>query len=223
MRPKKPLNHQSNLRIFAANSSSNPLDEIGPEFQQFVAKGDLKVKIRCVTAYESLEIKEKEFITKLTEGNMKCFYEQSENGWNEKQKEKEFRNENARFLFCSIDGGKKKLEAGDEKCEDEELIAFVHFRFELDDEQKHPVVYCYEIQVCPSYQSHGIGKFLMQILYKIGSRFKMNKIMLTCFKHNDSTFKFYSRLGYGLDVCSPSKFGMDTTYEILSMRIKNES
>lgn len=207
MKPKKPLNHQSNLRIFAANSSSNPLFEIGTEFQQFIAKHDLKVNMRCVTSFTLLTTKEKEFILNLTEGNMKCFYEKSENGWNVKQKEKEFKNEKARFILCSVD---------------DELIAFVHFRFELDDEQKHPVVYCYEIQVIPSFQSHGIGKFLMQILYQIGSRFKMNKVMLTCFKHNEATFQFYRKLGYDLDVCTPSKFNIDTSYEIFSLRIKND-
>lgn len=208
MKPKKPLNHQSNLRIFAANSSSNPLLEIGQQFQHFVGKDGLKVNIKCVTSYTSLTEEETEFILKLTEGNMKCYYEKSENGWNEKQKEKEFKNETARFILCSTE-------------EDEKLIAFVHFRFELDDQQKHPVVYCYEIQVIPSLQSHGIGKFLMQILHQIGSRFKMNKVMLTCFKHNESTFQFYNRLGYSLDICTPSKFNMDTSYEILSLRIKD--
>lgn len=206
MKPKKALNHQSNLRIFAGNSSSNPLNEIGSEFHHFDGKDGLKVNMKCVSKFTSLTEVEKEFISKLTEGNMKDFYEKSEYGWNEKQKEKEFKNDNARFILCS---------------NDKELIAFVHFRFELDDEEKHPVVYCYEIQVIPSFQSHGIGKFLMQILYEIGSRFKMKKIMLTCFKHNEKTYQFYQRLGYSLDVSSPSKFGLETSYEILSLRIKN--
>lgn len=139
---------------------------------------------------------------------MKDHYEKSANGWNPKQKEKEFKHETARFLICSIQSSEKK-----------DLVAFVHFRFELDDEGKHPVVYCYEIQVSKEWQGKGLGKHLMHLLHLIGDRFKMNKVMLTCFKHNEGTLSFYEKLGYTLDVCSPSKCGQEADYEILSKRI----
>lgn len=140
---------------------------------------------------------------------MKAHYEKSENGWNPKQKEKEFRAETARFLICK-------------RRSDSELVAFVHFRFELDDEAKHPALYCYEIQVVSQFQSQGLGRHLMRVLYEIGLRFKMFKVMLTCFYHNQKTLDFYTRLGYTPDVCSPSKCGQKASYEILSLRIRSE-
>jgi len=105
-------------------------------------------------------------------------------------------------------------------AKDSKLIGFVHFRFELDDEQKFPVVYCYEIQIESAYQGKGLGKFLMNVLVEIGTRFKLNKVMLTCFKHNAQATKFYEKLGYGQDVCSPSKCGLDRSYEILCLKTK---
>ena len=215
MKPKKPLNHQSNLRIFAANSCKNPFIEINDRAD--FSSENLKIVINCVPNWKELTEKEFQWILDLTERNMKTHYEHSENGWNPKQKEKEFKHETARFLLCRqvLDGDNS---SGDS---DGRLIAFVHFRFEMDDENKHPVIYCYEIQVVDEFQSKGIGKHLMHLLYQMASRFKMNKVMLTCFKHNQKTLQFYTGLlGYAPDVCSPSVCGLNKDYEILSKRIK---
>jgi len=143
----------------------------------------------------------------LTEETMKDHYDKSEYGWNRKSKEKEFKHETARILLA------RDAASG-------QLLAFVHFRFELDDEQKFPVVYCYEIQMPKVVQGKGLGRHLMDTLVDIGARFKMNKVMITCFRHNIDAFKFYEKLGYILDICSPSRCGEEKSYEIMNLRIK---
>ena len=215
MKPKKPLSHQSNLRIFAANGCQNPFKEVEQQEDNFVLKNlseknETIVKISC---FHSKDINDEtmNWMKEVMEANMKEHYEKSANGWNIKQKEKEFRHETARFLICSLTS-----EYGDKP------IAFVHFRFELDDEAKHAAVYCYEIQVIKEWQSRGLGKHLMQVLHDIGYRFKMFKVMLTCFTHNKATLSFYNQLGYTPDVRSPSKCGQEADYEILSLKIRNK-
>ena len=211
MKQKKPLSHQSNLRIFAANGCTDPLKESLSEGDSFgISEGDNITKRISITCLHSKDLDETTltWINELTEKNMKDHYEKSANGWNPKQKEKELRHETARFLVCHVDS-------------DKEMIAFVHFRFELDDEAKHPAVYCYEIQVEKEWQSKGIGRHLMKVLQEIGFRFKMFKVMLTCFKHNQTTLSFYEKLGYTPDIRSPSRCGdMTADYEILSKRIR---
>lgn len=66
------------------------------------------------------------------------------------------------------------------------------------------------------------GKHLMQLLQEVGLRFKMFKVMLTCFKHNEGTLSFYNKLGYSPDVRSPSKCGEIADYEILSLKMKGK-
>lgn len=134
---------------------------------------------------------------------MREYYDASETAWNRKSKEKEFKCDTARFLLCRL---KKK-----DDRDDGTLIAFVHFRFELDYEDKHPILYCYEIQVAREYQCFGLGAHLMQLLQQIARKFNMKSVLLTCFKHNERSFKFYQKLGYKIDSCSPS----DASYEIL--------
>ena len=50
---------------------------------------------------------------------------------------------------------------------------------------------------------------------------EMKKVILTVFKCNSGAMRFYlERLkGYHVDECSPSNFGEDVDYEILSKRI----
>jgi GNAT superfamily N-acetyltransferase len=217
MKQKKPLSHQSNLRIFAANASENPLKELETvetdRFQLKPASDNEDASTVKITSIHSkcIDAKTMDWIKKVMEDNMKEYYEKSANGWNLKQKEKEFRHETARFLMCTVSSDK-----GDQP------IGFVHYRFELDDEGKHPAIYCYEIQICKDWQSRGLGKYLMTVLHDIGARFKMYKVMLTCFKHNESTLSFYAKLGYTPDIMSPSRSGQDVDYEILSLKIRNK-
>ena len=211
MKPKKPLSHQSNLRILAANNCSDPLQLVDPQLTHLKSASGLLLTISCRNSKDTTD-SEFQWMTDLTEANMRDHYQKSEYGWNRKQKEKEFRHETARILFVT-----PAAAAGDEAPSP---VAFVHFRFELDDEEKHPALYCYEIQVAKEQQSQGVGKHLMRVLREIGSRFKMYKVMLTCFKHNETTLSWYQSLGYTPDVCSPEKSGMNVSYFIMSSRIR---
>ena len=214
MKPKKPLNHQSNLRIFAGNSSKDILAQLDSKWLEFTSE-KVKAAVTCVHSVNQLTQEEYNWISDLTEANMKVYYEQSENGWNRKQKEKEFRHETARFLLCRL--------KRDDNCTDEPLIAFVHFRFELDYEGKHPILYCYEIQVVNEHQCCGLGRHLMLLLEQIAAKFNMKSVLLTCFKHNKRSLKFYQKLGYTIHHCSPSKCGQEATYEILCHKANSNS
>lgn len=203
---KIPANHnKSNLRLLGANMSVNPLLEID-EKRRVYQNGDLSIEITCLHS-KDLPAETLAAMVDLTEETMKEHYEKSEYGWNRKSKEKEFKHDTARILLAKDASNGK-------------LLAFVHYRFELDDEEKFPVVYCYEIQMPKSVQGKGLGRYLMDTLLDIGVRFKMNKVMITCFKHNTDAFKFYEKLGYGLDICTPSKCGLEKTYEIMNLKIR---
>ena len=204
----KAVSGNHNIKIKAANMASNPLNVIDEKFRKYATKDGVSLKISCVHSSQ-LKPEQLEFITSLTEETMKNHYEKSENGWNRKQKEKEFKHETARILLVENEA-------------DSKLVAFVHFRFELDDQQKNPVVYCYEIQMPVEWQNRGLGRHLMSALYAIGERFKMFKVMITCFKHNESAIAFYKKLGYIIDICSPSRCGDDSkSYEIMNLRIRS--
>jgi ribosomal protein S18 acetylase RimI-like enzyme len=99
--------------------------------------------------------------------------------------------------------------------------AFAHFRFEYDDDKFKGVIYCYELQTARDYQRQGIGSLLMKIIEQIGSKFKMSKVLLTCFGYNQNAMDFYiKKLGYRIDRSSPSRCVEGKTfYEILSLKI----
>ena len=76
-----------------------------------------------------------------------------------------------------------------------DLVAYCMFRFEV--EESSGVLYwyqsrlvdvnvlitrSYELQVSSTVRRRGLGKMLMQQLWKIGSSWKMEKIMLTVLK-----------------------------------------
>lgn len=98
------------------------------------------------------------------------------------------------------------------------LAAYTIFRFEWDDEEEpeYPVLYCYELQIQPSFQGRGLGKKLMEVLNETAKKLKMIKVMLTCFNINETAMNFYKAIGFDLDHNSPTKCGFPADYEILS-------
>lgn len=193
---------KAQLLISQANSMQvESLDNLS-RFKVFERNGmKLNITLSRVT---DLDQDVKNWAFKLTEENMKKYYEESEWGWNPSAKQNELWNDTAWYLIArDLDGN---------------LKAFVHFRFEVEEDK--PVVYCYEIQVESDVQRRGVGKFLMEIIHLIGHAFKLKKTMLTVFKHNESAFFFYTQsLGFQVDKTSPSMSGEDHCYEILSKRI----
>lgn len=53
-------------------------------------------------------------------------------------------------------------------CSEGCLVGFVHYRFVLEEEL--PVVYVYELQMEPSFQGKGLGKFMMQLVEQIACK-----------------------------------------------------
>ena len=148
----------------------------------------------------------------LFEENMGDMYRQSSWGLNMKEKDDELKHPTARFLIIMDDNE-------EEDKDNPKLLAFAHFRFEVDDEE-HPtkeVLYLYEIQIHESARRNGIGKRMMQILEIMAMQMQMRKVVLTVFDSNKGAFDFYTKLKYQVDETSPSQFeGEEADYEILS-------
>jgi ribosomal protein S18 acetylase RimI-like enzyme len=158
---------------------------------------------------ETLSSKALDDCLDLFQRNMGHLYEQSSWGLNMDEKIAEMKHKDARFLLVKDDKAENKL------------AAFVHFRFEYDDEEQPYclVLYVYEIQVDAAYQGYGIGRKLMTISQNIGRAEELSKILLTVFKANKNAMEFYNKLGYEIDETSPSKFGQPEDYEILSLKL----
>ncbi|EDR15621.1 uncharacterized protein LACBIDRAFT_300721 [Laccaria bicolor S238N-H82] len=162
-------------------------------------------RFRIVHAEDLLE-SERNAIWMIFESNMRAFYTSSSFGWDPRAKWKELFNSLSRFYLAY-------------QAAASELIGFAMFRFEYEDQES--VLYCYDLQVTRIFQGTGLGKTLMRQLAKIGSAWKMEKVMLTVFKANTRAFQFYNSTGFVVDSCSPScaEDGSDVDYEILSMRL----
>lgn len=149
----------------------------------------------------------------LFENNMGEMYKKSSWGLNMKEKKAELTHEKARYLIVS---------SQDESVE--KMLAFAHFRFEEDDDDKPTaeVLYLYEIQIDTLVQRNGLGKRMMDILEMIAMEYGMRKVMLTVFKINKEAMAFYNKLNYVIDESSPSEFGEEADYEILSKIIHRD-
>lgn len=193
------------VRIKEANNCDNVLNEITVENLKIDSK---PVDLKCYKSSE-LTSEQIEVLLQLTEDNMKDFYEQSSAGWSREVKLKEFQHKKAKFLILLFE---------------DRPIAFCHFRFEHGSDHSEACVYCYEIQVADEYQRRGVGRYLMDILPLLAIRFKIFKVMLTVFKHNQVAMGFYvNSLKFRIDKSSPSKFNIETDYEILSLKISKFS
>eukprot|EP00587_Corethron_hystrix_P012672 CAMPEP_0113302658 /NCGR_PEP_ID=MMETSP0010_2-20120614/3393_1 /TAXON_ID=216773 ORGANISM="Corethron hystrix, Strain 308" /NCGR_SAMPLE_ID=MMETSP0010_2 /ASSEMBLY_ACC=CAM_ASM_000155 /LENGTH=161 /DNA_ID=CAMNT_0000156513 /DNA_START=124 /DNA_END=609 /DNA_ORIENTATION=+ /assembly_acc=CAM_ASM_000155 len=140
--------------------------------------------------------------------NMRGMYEDSSWGFDEEKKMQELRHNGARFLTVVNEGDIN-----------EKVLAFSHYRFEWDNDEEPscPVLYVYEIHVSSEAQRYGIGRRLMTIMEMTALQCKMKKVILTVFKKNLSAMRFYrERMKYGVDESSPSCYGEEADYEILS-------
>ncbi len=154
----------------------------------------------------------------LFKANMSDMYQASSWGLDLEEKSSELRHEAARFLV--VEAATDTDGAGASNGAERNVLAFVHFRFEPNDEEKptEEVLYVYEIQVADKAQRSGLGKRLMNIMELLAHKNGMQKVMLTVFKMNGGAMKFYlDKMKYGVDESSPSNFdGELADYEILS-------
>jgi len=140
------------------------------------------------------------------ETNMVQLYHMSQDGYNERAKRAELRASTSRYLV---------VHTNDENASP---IAFCHYRFDID--HASSVVYCYELQVSPTYQSKGIGSLLIEILEKIAIESGMDKVMATVFAFNEKSLAFFHKAGFVADeTCPNAEQGLD--YLILSKRCIN--
>ena len=195
--------------ISVANQCDNPLLKVDQSLHHFSVNG-IDLNLTC-HRWSQLDDQCQQWMINLTEDNMKVYYEGSTQGWNRSNKLKEFKHSTSRFLVL--------------KCvSTNQLIAFVHYRFEVGGIETECVVYCYELQVAASHQRSGVGQYLMSVLYAIGHTFHMQKVMLTVFKQNTIAMDFYTKaLNYRIDRSSPSRFQQVADYEILSLKIDRQN
>ncbi|KAI3638971.1 hypothetical protein MIR68_003469 [Amoeboaphelidium protococcarum] len=166
-----------------------------------------------------------QWIQSLLTRNMKPIYEKTNDGWNLEDKTAEALDKSSRYLILS-----RQQNDGQDQ---EELIAFLHYRFVLedtaateDDNVKQLVIYCYELQVEACCVRRGLGSFLMNILHQIGSKYQVCKSMLTVFKINEQALLLYRKLGYEIDDICPSNYesadGSPQDYFIFSKNLLME-
>jgi hypothetical protein len=149
-----------------------------------------------------LSSNEKIVIYQLFEDNMKVWYLKNW-GLNVNEKKKELYHPDSRFICVHkspIPGNtpSTKSSESDIKAADNishgELIAFTMFRFEWDDEDEpeHPVLFCYEIQICDTFRGQ-----------KIGSKVRLSPQAMRFFPHKFMNFcRFLAN--YSLSVVSGS-------------------
>ena len=144
----------------------------------------------------------------LFEQNMGDFYRNSSWGLDLAEKAEELRHRRSRHLHVYSAKGEEK-----------ELAAFVHFRFDYDDDEapSRVVLYLYEIQVNEAYRRQGLGRKLMKMMEYIATTAGLDRILLTVFKQNEAAMNFYRKsLSYVVDETSPSQFGESADFEILT-------
>ena len=82
------------------------------------------------------------------------------------------------------------------------MVAFAHFRFEVDDDDapERAVLYVRELQVAEARRGSGIGRRVMGLLQLVGAKLELDCVLLTVFESNKGALAFYeAKLVDGLD------------------------
>lgn len=158
----------------------------------------------------------------LFEDLMREMYEKSSWGWKADEKMAEWKHQRTRIILVfqrpvgePTDNVTFNQLPSDE---DEHLVAFMCFRFEVGADKSECALYVYELHVHRDFQRQGLGDELMRMARVFGSEFKMDKTMLTSFRSNQQALQFYNKLNFITDKSSPAKNEAD--YVILSSKLK---
>ncbi|XP_031825623.1 N-alpha-acetyltransferase 40 [Nomia melanderi] len=168
-----------------ANAVINPLESL-TSFHKYVTGDNQIIEISCMRAKDATP-ECLSWIFDIMERNMKSMYEQCAWGWDSVAKQQELTESAAWYLVASSNN---------------KFLGFSHFRFDID--HREEVLYCYEIQLEPSVRRKGLGQFMMSVLESMALHHKMQKVVLTVFKHNLAAMPFFFSIGYKLDKTSPS-------------------
>lgn len=144
-------------------------------------------------------------------------YRNSSAGWSDAGKKKEMKSHGLRYVLVR--------RASSPTTTTTTIEGFTSFMPTFEDGQ--PVLYIYEIHLCPSLQGSGLGsRLIREVVRPVAARIgHLDKVMLTCFRSNEAGRRFYDRLGFGVDESSPEdrrlRGGRVVTsdYVILSWRI----
>ena len=154
---------------------------------------------------DQISMQQREQLVDMVEADLKDLYNDAW-GWDRPGKIKELFASTSNFMVAKDSQGK--------------IVGFIMFRFCYDDneEPEFPVLYVYELNVAASERGSGLGRRLMELMFAIETKWKLWKIMLTCFKGNTNAIAFYNKMGFDVDVYSPSRCdGWEPVkYEIMS-------
>ena len=169
---------------------------------------DLRADLQCRFAWScDLEESTIDSMVSLTRKHMRQLYNDAGGvwRWKDETKRSELVDDDARYFLI------------ESECDGmSDLVAFVHFRFTVDDDEVEPVCYVYELQVDEKFRKLGLGSKLMSLVEDLClSRTEFRKLMLTVFSANDQARCFYEKLGFSPDPTSP----LNSVYLILSKSI----
>lgn len=122
---------------------------------------------------------------------------------------------------------KHSTESSAEHKEGSDVEGFLSFMVTYEDGVE--VIYCYEIHLAPSIRNKGMGKRLIALYEGIGRKVGLKKAMLTVFRSNQITLRFYEKLGYAEDEFSPRPKRLrngvvkEPDYLILSKSLQEEA
>ncbi|XP_037963159.2 N-alpha-acetyltransferase 40 [Plutella xylostella] len=181
-------------------TSANRLQDIASLCKELLVykNDDLEVEM-YIQRVSDLEKSVLEWAIDLTERNMKTLYETCAWGWNKTRKVDEMTDDAAWYLIA--------------KHKDGSLLAFSHFRFDMDFGE--PVLYCYEVQMEPMCRRRGLGQRVLAVLERLARATRMHRVRLTALTHNAGAAKFFKACGYIPDDTSPA-MEEAAHYEILS-------
>lgn len=128
-------------------------------------------------------------------------YHSSEKGWSRAKKLKEMGHPAMKYLLLHPVNAAPLVGEEGKLVGIEQTDGFLSFM--VTEEDRHEVIYCYELHLQPDLQGKGVGRRMMEVMEMIGSRIGVDKAMLTVFRSNDRAVKAYVSWGYGLDEFSP--------------------
>jgi len=174
--------------------------------EQDDAKEADEYELEMFGSFRELDETTREWCFELTRRNMRAMYEMSW-GWDAVEKRRELNNGAARFIVA------RQRETG-------APAAFVHFRFEKEDEDVDaPVGYIYELQCEPEHQRKSLGRKLVTCVERLSESEDMDAVVLTVLKVNEAARGFYAnKMKYEVDDNSPEE--EDCHYLILSKRFR---